>query len=146
MILRLIFWLKKSTIWRIFLPHKLQPSLFGKVKTFQNQMRFQIFRSHSSKFRRHSSEPPKSFSRNFFARSNHDFGIFNDLTEFWIVFTYLSNFFCKLSHDFGNVDGTQCGNYGNLLSLFFGKNFVKVTFLLKKSLNSWFDEIFFRWE
>ena len=31
----------------------------------------------------------------------------------------------------------------NLLSLIFGKNFVKLTFLLKKSLNSWFDEIFF---
>ena len=38
------------------------------------------------------------------------------------------------------------GNYENLLSHFFGKNFVKATFLLKKSLNSWFDEIFFRWE
>ena len=31
---------------------------------------------------------------------------------------------------------SQCGNYGNLLSLIFGKNFVKLTFLLKKSLNS----------
>ena len=37
-------------------------------------------------------------------------------------------------------------NHGILLSLIFGKNFVKATFLLKKSLNSWFDEIFFRWE
>ena len=37
----------------------------------------------------------------------------------------------------------QCGNYGNLLSRFFDKNFVKVTFLLKKILKSWFDEIFF---
>ena len=26
---------------------------------------------------------------------------------------------------------------------FYGKNFVKATHLLKKSLNSWFDEIFF---
>ena len=32
---------------------------------------------------------------------------------------------------------------GILLSLFFGKNFVKVTSLLMKLLNSWFDEIFF---
>ena len=30
---------------------------------------------------------------------------------------------------------TQRGNYGNLFSLFSGKNFVKVTFLLKKLLN-----------
>ena len=33
----------------------------------------------------------------------------------------------------------QCGNYGNLLSRFFGKNFVKATYLLNKSLKSWFD-------
>ena len=37
----------------------------------------------------------------------------------------------------------QCGNYGILLSHFFGKNFVKATFLLKILPNSWFDEIFF---
>ena len=39
-------------------------------------------------------------------------------------------------------------NYGhnNLLSLSFGKTFVKTTFLLMNLLNSWFDEIFFRWE
>ena len=37
----------------------------------------------------------------------------------------------------------QCGNNRNLLSRFFGKNFVKTTNLLKKSLNSWFDETFF---
>ena len=36
----------------------------------------------------------------------------------------------------------QCGNYRNSLSHFFGKNFVKVTVLLQKLLNSWFDEIF----
>ena len=40
----------------------------------------------------------------------------------------------------------QCGNYGNLLSHFFDKNFVKVTFLLKKILKSWFDEIFYGWQ
>ena len=37
----------------------------------------------------------------------------------------------------------KCGNYGNSLSHFFDKNFVKVTFLLKKMLKSWFDEIFY---
>ena len=31
---------------------------------------------------------------------------------------------------------THCGNYGNLLSHFFGKNFVKPTHLLNKLLNS----------
>ena len=36
-----------------------------------------------------------------------------------------------------------CGNYGNSLSHIFGKNFVKVTFLLNELLKSWFDEIFF---
>ena len=36
-----------------------------------------------------------------------------------------------------------CGNYGNILSHIFGKNFVKVTALLKELLKSWFDEIFF---
>ena len=34
---------------------------------------------------------------------------------------------------------TQCGNYGNLLSRFFGKNFVEATHLLNKSLKSWYD-------
>ena len=40
----------------------------------------------------------------------------------------------------------QCGNSGNLLSWYFGKNFVKAPFLLKKLLNSWFDLIFLRWD
>ena len=40
----------------------------------------------------------------------------------------------------------QCGNCGNSLSHFSDKNFVKVTFLVKKLLKSWFHEIFFRWE
>ena len=33
----------------------------------------------------------------------------------------------------------HCGNYRNLLSRFFDKNFVKATHLLNKILNSWFD-------
>ena len=41
------------------------------------------------------------------------------------------------------VNIAQCGNYGNLLSRNFGKNFVKVTVLLNELLKSWFDEIFF---
>ena len=40
----------------------------------------------------------------------------------------------------------KCGNCRNSLSLFFRKNFVKTMVLQKKSLNSWFDEIFFQWE
>ena len=32
------------------------------------------------------------------------------------------------------MDTAQCGNYGNLVSHFFGKNFVKATVLLNKSL------------
>ena len=44
------------------------------------------------------------------------------------------------------ADTAQCGNYGNSLSHIFGKNFVKVTVLLNKLLNKWFDEIFFQWE
>ena len=64
-----------------------------------------------------------------------------------MVFIYFSvksnhilNYTCKIFSIY--VCTSQYGNYGNLLSLFFGKNFVKVTFLLKKLLKSWFDEIF----
>ena len=39
---------------------------------------------------------------------------------------------------------TQCGNCGNLLLLLFGKHFMKVTILLKKLLNNWFDKIFLK--
>ena len=38
---------------------------------------------------------------------------------------------------------SQCGNYENLLSPFFDKNFVKGTPSLEKLLKSWFHEIFF---
>ena len=44
------------------------------------------------------------------------------------------------------ITHAQCGNYGNSLSPIFGKNFVKAAVLLKKLLNNWFDEIFFKWE
>ena len=43
-----------------------------------------------------------------------------------------------------NVRQAQCGNYGNLLSYFFGKKFVKTTYLVMNLLNSWFDEIPFQ--
>ena len=36
----------------------------------------------------------------------------------------------------------QCGIYRNSFSRIFGKNFVKVTLLLKKLLTSWIDETF----
>ena len=45
-----------------------------------------------------------------------------------------------------SVAASQCGNNGNLLSLFFSKNFVNVAYLLMKLINSWFDEILFLWE
>ena len=44
--------------------------------------------------------------------------------------------------DFQALFNAQCGNCCNLVSHIFGKNFVKVTFLLKKLLKS-FNEIFF---
>ena len=50
-----------------------------------------------------------------------------------------------LNFTWEKVMETQCGNYRNLLSHIFGKNFVTITHLLNKLLNSWFDEIFFRW-
>ena len=51
---------------------------------------------------------------------------------------------CKiLAVKFHNFHSTEYGKCGNLLSRNFGKNFVKVTLLLKKLLKSWFDEIFF---
>ena len=54
------------------------------------------------------------------------------------------NLICPL---FGNkIPWSHCGNYGNSLSRFYGKNFVKITFLLNKLLKNWFHEIFFRWE
>ena len=40
---------------------------------------------------------------------------------------------------------SQCGNYVNSFSYFFGKDFVKAKVLIKL-LNSWFHGIFFRWE
>ena len=55
-----------------------------------------------------------------------------------LVKLLLSRNFCKKSCK--STVQSHCGNYGNLLSLFFDKNFVKVTILLTKLLNSWFDE------
>ena len=43
------------------------------------------------------------------------------------------------------ISETQCENYGNLLSYFFDKNFVKAPFT-EKILKSWFDAIFSQWE
>ena len=41
------------------------------------------------------------------------------------------------------VSGSLCGNYGNLLSHFFDKNFVKVTFYAKKLQSFDFTKYFF---
>ena len=54
-----------------------------------------------------------------------------------LVKPLLSRNFCRKSvrlkfHNFHTVHTTQCGNYGNLLPRFFGKNFVKATHLLNK--------------
>ena len=63
----------------------------------------------------------------------------------------LSRDFCEKSvrenfYNFHTVSHAQCGNYANSLSRIFGENFVKITVLLNKLLNSWFDEIFLWWE
>ena len=42
------------------------------------------------------------------------------------------NLTTKSSCELSNFHTTQCGNYGNLLPRFFGKNFVKATHLLNK--------------
>ena len=41
--------------------------------------------------------------------------------------------------------GTQFGNYRNLISHIFDKNFVKPTFLLKKLLKNWLYGQYFQW-
>ena len=46
------------------------------------------------------------------------------------------NIFFVWKTQLGKVVKTQCGNYRNSLSHFFDKNFMKVTFLLKKLLES----------
>ena len=54
------------------------------------------------------------------------------------------NFAVKVNFSFFHT-ALSCmwwGNCGNLFSRFFGKNFVKTTFSLKKLLKNWFDEIF----
>ena len=57
----------------------------------------------------------------------------------YLVKPLLSRNFCQKSvrENFCNFN-----TVGNLLLRIFGKNFVKVTVLLKKLLKSWFDEIF----
>ena len=61
----------------------------------------------------------------------------------------ISRNFCQkyvreIFRNFHNV--AQCENYRKFFSRIFGKNFVKATVLLKKSLDSWFDGIFLQWE
>ena len=52
---------------------------------------------------------------------------------------FASKGWCEMAE----VWAAQCGICCNLVSHIFNKNFVKVTFFLKKLLKSWFDEIFF---
>ena len=52
----------------------------------------------------------------------------------------------NINFSFFHSYSSQCGNCRNSLSHFFRKNFVKAMVLLKKLLNSWFDDFFFQWE
>ena len=54
----------------------------------------------------------------------------------WDVRLLNKNILWKTPRYLWNNLVTQCGNYGNLLSRIFGKNFVKVMVLLKKLLNT----------
>ena len=65
------------------------------------------------------------------------FGLFSNLKFSKLYNVEIMEFFLIIS---------QCGDFMNLLSRIFGKSFVKATFLLKKLLKTWFDEIFFQWE
>ena len=42
----------------------------------------------------------------------------------------------KILVKYSQIEETQCGNYGNLLPYFFGKNFVKPTDVVIELLNS----------
>ena len=94
-----------------------------------------------------------SAAESLFTVNQKKFRQINSLV-FSLVNTLLSRNFCQISvtvnfrnfHTVSEFQCAQCGNYGNSLSHYFGKNFVKVTYLLKKILKSWFDEIFFQWE
>ena len=49
----------------------------------------------------------------------------------------------KIQYFFAIIIYIQCGNCCDLVSHIFGKNFVKLTVLLRKLQKSWFNEIFF---
>ena len=51
-------------------------------------------------------------------------------------------FFSFFSFYVKSIQASQCGNCGNTLSYLLDKNFVKLTFLLKKLLKSWFHDFF----
>ena len=66
---------------------------------------------------------------------NWRINVFVRIIDFWLFF--LNKWVkCYLSRNLQvlELDHAQCGNYGILHSLFLHKNFVKVTFLLKKIL------------
>ena len=66
------------------------------------------------------------------------------LTSMLQLETQFHEFFRQIK--FKASHSAHCGNYGNSLSLIFGKFFVKLAILLNKLLKSWFDETFFWWE
>ena len=85
-------------------------------------------------------------SSGFFRETDFNFWMFwffswNQIIERNIRFFFVKPFWMGL-RIFRETD-SQCRNYGNLLSFFFGKNFVKVMVLLTKLLNSWFYEFLF---
>ena len=69
----------------------------------------------------------------------------NRLIKEWILLEIVSRNFPYPILQSMEITERQCENYGDSLSNFLKKNFVKATVLLKKLLNSWFDESFSRW-
>ena len=65
----------------------------------------------------------------------------NQLISDSLVKSLLSRDFCQKCVSWERI--SEISTVWNLLPQFFGKNYAKVTVLLKKLLNSWFDEIFF---
>ena len=58
----------------------------------------------------------------------------------YICKSYVKSIAHKYHSERDSIVFLHCAHYRNLLLLLFGKNFVKVTFLSKWLLNSWFDK------
>ena len=110
---------------------------------------------------------PTSKSPNSSGVSNKRIGYFPRIFKYYMEFHHRKNI--NLNSEFGPLSikiwlnwfhvnsewhknsqisqiGIHSENCRNSLSHLFRKNFVKAMVLLKKLLNSWFDEIFFQWE